>query len=133
LRRSERMRGGEYDIVISEMARMVAHEAGPRGAQTRDEFKRMARELGPDITARQSDALAYREDRWDDLMSIPTPVLCLWGAHDQFSPAADGQRLAKSVQRGTYVELPACGHFPTLEYPAETAEAIMTWHARNFT
>jgi pimeloyl-ACP methyl ester carboxylesterase len=25
------------------------------------------------------------------------------------------------------VELPDCGHFPTLEYPQKATEAIVTW------
>ena len=31
------------------------------------------------------------------------------------------------VQKGRYVELAECGHFPTLEYPEETASAISHW------
>ncbi len=51
----------------------------------------------------------------------------LWGKHDQFSPAADGLRMASLMPNGRYVELAACGHFPTLEYPDETAAALVHW------
>lgn len=77
--------------------------------------------------ARQSDALAHRADRWSRVAGIACPTLCLWGAHDKFTPTAEGQRLAAEVQHGRYVELPDCGHFPTLEYPAETAVILKDW------
>jgi pimeloyl-ACP methyl ester carboxylesterase len=51
----------------------------------------------------------------------------LWGQQDQFSPAADGARFAEAVPQGRYVELNQCGHFPTLEYPGETAAIITRW------
>jgi pimeloyl-ACP methyl ester carboxylesterase len=79
---------------------------------------------------RQSDALARRGDLWPRLGEIACPALMLWGVHDKFSPADDGRRMAAALPRGSYVELPACGHFPSLEYPEETAAAIDRWMAR---
>jgi pimeloyl-ACP methyl ester carboxylesterase len=127
LRRSARIRDGAFETVIDEMASIISHLPGPRGLATQELFKTMSVEVGPDITARQSDALVYRTDRWSRLSEIVSPVLCLWGQYDQFSPCADGLRLAQTVQNGTYVELPDCGHFPTLEYPQDCADAIAKW------
>jgi pimeloyl-ACP methyl ester carboxylesterase len=53
----------------------------------------------------------------------------LWGAHDRFAPAADGRRMAAAVPRGSYAELPDCGHLPSLEYPEQTAAVIDRWLA----
>jgi pimeloyl-ACP methyl ester carboxylesterase len=127
LRRSQRIRGGERAEVISEMAEMIAHEAGPRGAATRSAFVEMATAFDLEHLARQSDALAHRVDRWDELENVEALTLCLWGEHDKFSPASDGLRLAEAVQMGSYVEIENCGHFPTLEYPDEATEAIALW------
>jgi pimeloyl-ACP methyl ester carboxylesterase len=127
LKRSQRIRAGERDQVITEMSRMVAHEAGPRGPATRQAFVDMGTSIDMERLARQSDALAHRVDRWDELDAVEALTLCLWGAHDKFSPAADGLRLAEAVQMGSYVEIPDCGHFPTLEYPYESNEAIALW------
>ena len=113
--------------VLAEMGDMVSHLPGPRGASTRQAFIAMGRTMGADAIARQSDALAHREDRWPRLPEIASPTLCLWGEHDQFSAPVDGQRMAAAVQQGRYVELPACGHFPTLEYPQETARVLSDW------
>lgn len=127
LRRSERIRTGEMEQVLTEMGSIISHLPGPRGPDTRDAFIAMGRAMGVEALARQSDALAHRIDRWPELPGIPCPVLCLWGVHDQFSPAADGRRIAEAVPKGTYVELAECGHFPTLEYPDATAAALVRW------
>ncbi len=127
LRRSARIRSGEKAQVIAEMGQMIAHMPGPRGPSAKQAFLEMATAMDLEMLARQSDALAHRMDLWDRLDEIECPTLCLWGEHDPFSPAADGLRLAEAVQYGSYVELPDCGHFPTLEYPDEATQAIAMW------
>lgn len=126
-RRSERMRGGEFDKVVTEMADIISHLPGPNGPSTREAFIAMCRTQGAALMARQSDALAKRTDLWPRLTEVTCPALMLWGVHDQFSPAADGLRLSSAVARGRYVELAECGHFPTLEYPDESAAALVHW------
>jgi pimeloyl-ACP methyl ester carboxylesterase len=127
LRRSARIRNGEVGDVIAEMSRMISHDEGPRGVSTREAFISMAKAFDVNALALQSDALAGRVDRWAELEEIECLTLCLWGEHDQFSPASDGQRIAEAVQMGSYVELADCGHFPTLEYPDEATAAISFW------
>lgn len=130
-RRSERIRNGAFEAVVAEMAAIIAHPPGPNGAATRDAFIAMSRQQGAELMARQSDALAKRTDLWPRLAEIQCPALMLWGVHDLFSPAADGLRLSAAVAHGRYVELAECGHFPTLEYPEETAAALGHWLADN--
>ncbi len=127
LRRSARIRKGEMKHVIAEMAEMVAHLPGPRGPATRQAFVDMAMAFDVDHLALQSDALAHRVDRWDELENVEALTLCLWGEHDKFSPGDDGLRMAEAVDIGSFIEFPNCGHFPTLEYPEEATEAIMMW------
>jgi pimeloyl-ACP methyl ester carboxylesterase len=127
LKRSQRIRSGEHAQVIAEMAEKIAHLPGPRGASTRQAFIDMGMACDTETLARQSDALAGRVDRWPQVPEIACLTLCLWGEHDQFSPAADGLRLAHDVMEGGYTELPDCGHFPTLEYPDAATESIVAW------
>jgi pimeloyl-ACP methyl ester carboxylesterase len=129
VRRVERLRGGEFDLVVSEMAAIISHLPGPHGPSAREAFTAMCRAQGVDIMARQAEALAKRTDLWPRLSEIECPALMLWGVHDQFSPAADGLRMSAGVRRGRYVELAECGHLPSLEYPEETAAAIAHWIA----
>jgi pimeloyl-ACP methyl ester carboxylesterase len=127
LKRSARLRSGEMEGVLAEMGAMIAHAPGPNGPATREAFMAMGHKTGAKVMARQSDALAAREDRWPELEEIECPVLCLWGEDDQFSPAADGLRLAEAVVEGCFVALPECGHFPTMEYPEDTSRLINDW------
>lgn len=127
LRRSARIRGGERERVIAEMAEMISHLPGPRGAATRQAFIDMAMAMDGEQLARQSDALAHRVDRWAELENVEALTLCLWGEHDKFSPGDDGLRMAEAVDIGSFIEFPNCGHFPTLEYPDEAIEAIAMW------
>lgn len=126
-RRSARIRAGEKDQVLQEMAAIISHLPGPQGPATRDAFVAMGRQMDEAQLARQSDALAHRVDRWPQLGGLTCPVLALWGAQDQFSPAADGMRLAAAVEHGRYVEIADCGHFPTLEYPDDSTAALAHW------
>ena len=126
-RRSERLRGGEFEQVVTEMADIISHRLGPNGAAAREVFIAMCRIQGDQLMARQSDALAKRIDLRPRLREIACPALMLWGAQDQFSPASDGLKMSSLVQHGRYVELAECGHLPTLEYPEEVASAINHW------
>lgn len=128
-RRADRIANGEQGQVVEELAALVAHLPGPRGEATRQAFLAMGQTFVQGKFEQQALALAYRSDRWSDVATIACPVLCLWGADDKLSPPADGKRLADSVKRGRYVELPACGHFPSLEYPDETTAALAGWLA----
>lgn len=127
LARSARIRGGEFETVLQEMGDIISHLPGPNGVSTMIAFRDMSRAMGPENMATQSDALAYREDLWSRMAEIECPVLCLWGDHDQYTAADVGRKIASTVKNGSYVELAECGHFPTLEYPQETANAISNW------
>ena len=129
MRRSSRLRNGEMEGVIAEMGEMVAHLPGPRGPATRDAFVAMASTQGAELMARQSDALANRYDLRPRLAEIECPALMLWGAHDQFVPARDGLALSLAIPGARHVEIAECGHFPSLEAPEETVEAIRHWLA----
>ena len=131
LTRSRRLRGGEFELVVEEMANMVAHLPGPSGPHTRSEFIRMAKSHGAELLARQSDALAHRGDLKSRLAELACPALMLWGIEDQFSSWRDGLKMAAAMQHARFVEIRDCGHFPTLEAPEETNDAIRHWLASN--
>jgi pimeloyl-ACP methyl ester carboxylesterase len=126
-RRATRLREGEFENVVVEMADMVSHLPGPNGPSAREMFITMAHSQGDDLMARQSDALAKRLDLWGRLGEILCPSLMLWGREDRFSPARDGLRMSTGIANARYAEIPDCGHFPTLEAPEETADILLHW------
>ena len=129
LKRSARVRGGDFEGVLKEMADIISHLPGPRGPSTMEAFRAMSRAMGPENFARQSDALAHRIDLWPRMSEIRCPVLCLWGDHDQFASPDVGRKIASSIPHGQFAAIKDCGHFPTLEYPEETARFIAEWVA----
>jgi pimeloyl-ACP methyl ester carboxylesterase len=129
VRRANRLRGNEFEAAVAEMAVMIAWPEGPRGPRTQAAFTAMARNQGGEFMARQSEAMAHREDLLPGLSQLACPALLLWGEFDRFVPSADGRKLAAMIPRSRYVELPACGHFPSLEYPEESAAIIEHWLA----
>ena len=131
LERSRRLRSQEFHQVVEEMANMIAHLAGPLGPQTRGEFVRMADTQGGELMARQSEALAHRANLMPRLGEIACPALMLWGVEDQFVSWQDGLKMSAACQHARFVEIRDCGHFPTLEAPEETNDAIRHWLASN--
>jgi pimeloyl-ACP methyl ester carboxylesterase len=130
--RGEALRGGREEEIYEAFAKTITHLPGPRGPEARDRFLAMARRGDPMRAALQNDALLGRIDRWDALPGIACPALLLWGRHDQFSPAADGLRMAGLIPKARFVELPGCGHLPTLEAAEETVDAARHWLLDNF-
>ncbi len=126
-RRASRLRGGEFDRVVTEMGAMVSHLPGPMGPVARDLFIAMAHDLGPERMGNQAEAMATRADVSASLGGITCPALMLWGREDQFSPATDGMAMAAAMPQGRYVEIAECGHFPTLEAPEAASAIIQHW------
>jgi pimeloyl-ACP methyl ester carboxylesterase len=127
LHRSTRLRSGEFDNVVTEMADMISHLEGPKGPSTRSAFVSMCQESGAELMARQSDALAHRTDLRPRLEEVTCPVLLIWGNQDQFSPTTDGATLNHAIVGSRFAILGACGHLPTLEYPEETNKLLRDW------
>jgi pimeloyl-ACP methyl ester carboxylesterase len=126
-RRSARIRGGEFDAVAGEMADMAVHRAGPNGEKAHEIALKMMHRQGPELMARQSDAMTARRGITHRLGEIICPALMLWGSADQFCSPRDGLALASALSNARFVEIPDCGHFPTLEAPVETLDAARHW------
>jgi pimeloyl-ACP methyl ester carboxylesterase len=126
-KRAARLRGGEFETVVTEMADMVSHMPGPNGPAAREMFVTMARDNGSELMAVQSEALAKRLDLGPRLQEILCPSLMLWGREDKFSPVSDGLKMSTGIPQARYAEISECGHFPSLEAPEETSDILLHW------
>lgn len=126
-RRAARARGGELAALIEEMSRTIAFPEGRLGERARATFVRMGERFDPERFALQAEALAERQDRWGALRGIVCPVLLVWGSDDRYSDPAEGRRMAGAIADARFVEVPACGHLPSLEAPREVASAAIVW------
>ncbi|MDZ7589225.1 MAG: alpha/beta hydrolase [Rubrivivax sp.] len=63
----------------------------------------------------------FNVDLWSSWRRIDCPVQVLRGADSDFISSATCQRMADSGPRARIVEVPGCGHAPTLTRPGQTA------------
>ena len=127
VKRSERLRAGDHEGLIRDMAETITSPASPQGAAAKQAFIEMGQSANPETIARHNDALTLRPDRWNDLESITCPSLLLWGRDDRYSPSTDGLRMSGLMPKARFVELEDVGHLPSLEAPEETADAVRHW------
>ncbi len=58
------------------------------------------------------------------LYRVGLPTLVLWGASDRFAPMAYGRNYADAITGASLQDIAKAGHFPHIEQPQATAEAI---------
>lgn len=66
-------------------------------------------------------------EKW--LHRLRLPVQVIWGAEDRLFPLALGQKLAGAIPGAALQVIPACGHVPTVEKPAELARLLTDFFA----
>lgn len=125
--RAAKVRGGG----LVEVADAIA--AGAVSAETkaaRPEVAAFVRELvmrqSPEGYARSCEALAAAQG--SDLSAIHCPVLVITGDEDGVSPPAAAKKVAAMFpQPARTIILPRCGHWQSIERPAEVNEAIVNF------
>ena len=86
--------------------------------------RRGAEAAGVDGITWALEAMAARPDRTSVLRDVPTPLLILHSAQDQFIPVERIRDLARNHPAATYVEVPGSGHCTPLESPDAVAGAL---------
>ena len=66
-----------------------------------------------------------REVLLDALPRIAVPTLLVWGGEDRVLPAAQGRAAVERLPNGRLQVLPACGHLPHVERPADVLAVLM--------
>lgn len=125
--RNERVRRGEFEAVVEELAATITHEGGPHAGDASSSFRRMARRAGPDVLLRQNTSLLGRADRRPDLAAVACPTLLLWGREDRLAEVEYGRGMAASIREARLVVFENCGHLPTLEQPDATVAVAREW------
>jgi pimeloyl-ACP methyl ester carboxylesterase len=60
----------------------------------------------------------------DALAAVRAPTLVVWGDDDRWIPSPDADRFVAAIPGARKVLIPACGHVPQEEKPAEVAQLI---------
>ncbi len=70
-------------------------------------------------------AMAERPDSTPLLSGFEFPVVIVHGVADQIMPIERARDVKAAVQNGHLIELEGAGHMPMMEFPRQTAEALM--------
>lgn len=76
----------------------------------------------PEGYARNCEALS--KARATDLRKIKTPTLLVAGSDDPVAPVSMGQVLSDGIEGASMIVLDRCGHWITLERPADSAKLL---------
>lgn len=87
----------------------------------------MALDLGPEVFARQSRALAARTDQQDTLRGFRGPALVLMGEDDRLCPRDRHELMHALIPGSRLVVIAGAGHLPTLEQPGRTNAELLRW------
>jgi pimeloyl-ACP methyl ester carboxylesterase len=93
-----------------------------------DKLRRMQRELGPEVLARQFAVV--RRDGYADLERISCPALVVACRQDRLRSYEETERMARHLPRASFETLEDCGHMAPLERPAELAALLAGWIGR---
>jgi pimeloyl-ACP methyl ester carboxylesterase len=66
----------------------------------------------------------------NDLSTLSTPTLIIWGDQDEVFPLPVGQALHASIKGSELLVIKGSGHMPMWEHPVETNRAILEFLAR---
>lgn len=118
---------GRLDEVMRETVRPDYLANGPERLNVLNLIYDMARDLGPDVFAAQSRALQRRPDLQGSLRRCKAPTLVLCGQEDALTPPKRHEFMANLIQNASLMIMPGAGHYPSLEQPELTLNALQNW------
>jgi pimeloyl-ACP methyl ester carboxylesterase len=101
--------------------------AGERRGPILDLCMAMALDLGPEVFARQSRALAARPDQQATLRAFRGPALVLMGEDDRLCPRDRHELMHALIPGSRFALIRGAGHLPTLEQPEATNAELARW------
>lgn len=127
-----RARTGRLDEVMRGFIQPDYLAPGPQRLEILNQVFCMANDLGPELFERQARALQRRSDQQVVLRRCKVPALVLCGEHDGLTPVRRHEFMAGLIPYGKLQVISDAGHFPTLEQPDATTEALNAWMTQPF-
>jgi len=87
-------------------------------------WARLNRAGGHDAAHACLTVLAAASDNNGDPGRVRAPTLLVWGDEDRLIPMAHGKRLARAIAGARLEVVPASGHMPFIERPAEFLRVV---------
>ena len=118
--------GGLERVLVEELKPNYVAKENRSNMVLLDLLRDMGMGLGPEVFARQSEALRLRDDRVGALSSIDVPVLIGCGEEDSLCPPAWHRRWAEIMGTMHFMQKGA-GHMLPLEAPDTLAMILESW------
>ena len=118
-------------LIVEWSLRQVLHDDSLVTAERVAEYLAPAQRPGTYAALRSLGAsLGDRAERMATVLAtVAAPTLVVWGGDDRWIPPADADRFVAAIQGARKVVIPACGHVPQEEKPAEVARLIVEFLA----
>ncbi len=117
----------QAEDLLAHGTRGLAESMTPRLAadqQYHAEIYRTILRSRPEGLAAAARGMAERADHSGSLSSIAVPAVVITGLDDVLISPQRSRELASALKRAELVEIPAAGHMPMMEQPAQTAAAL---------
>ena len=114
-------------LVVEHSLREVFHDDALVTAERVSEYLAPAQRPGTFAAMRSLGASldASRSRVAETLGAIQAPTLVIWGDDDRWIPLADASRFVAGIHGARQVVVPACGHMPQEEKPAEVVRLLL--------
>ena len=123
--------GSTFKGVTRSLLPILIHESRLNDEELIARIFKMAEDVGKEAFLRQERALLDRDVLTEMLKTISCPTLILAGADDMLIPPKLQRAMAVEIPTAQYVEIPNCGHLPTMEEPEITSKYMRHWLARS--
>jgi pimeloyl-ACP methyl ester carboxylesterase len=123
----EKALAGDLALVMRDEMKPNYLADGPDRRAILDLCMAMALDLGPEVFARQSRALAARPDQQATLRTFRGPTLILMGEDDRLCPRDRHELMHALIPDSRFVVIAGAGHLPTLEQPEATTAELRRW------
>jgi pimeloyl-ACP methyl ester carboxylesterase len=118
---------GGYYAGVSAMYPGLVHPSRRDDADLQKLVREMAEDIGPEAYVRQLTAVIGRTDSRPTLAAIDCPTLVVTGDEDNTISNALSVEMADGIAGARLTMIPQCGHFPQLEQPRATMDALVEW------
>ena len=125
--RIARIRKGQLVAVMRDEMKPTYLAESPRRKPILDLIMTMAVELGPDVFARQSEAIQSRRDYSLVLQNLQLPVTLIFGTEDRLCPPANHRAMHQILPDSRFRAIPEAGHIPMLEQPESMCQHLCEW------
>lgn len=128
-RRMETARGGKFGLVIDQSFPASVHPDNVSTSGLYSIHRAMSEANGPEIYARQQQAIIDRPDSRPGLAAIKVPTIVIVGEGDQITPLDGAQEMHDAIKGSSLVVIPRAGHLALLEQPELVNAALKEWAA----